>query len=360
VEDLKKLLATPRGKVLAVVLAVLLVGAAFMAMSSLGGPSSGSGAVPPVAPLHPHRTAAAAYHAPATKKTAPVVAHTAKVVAPVAKPQNPAISSTIPAALGAKLIDNEVVVVQIYNPGSAVDPVIDDAEAYAEAKAGAQEAGVGFAAINVNNQAEMNLVAGLVDVSADPFVFIMNRSGKILFERTGYIDRGTIAQAATNALIGTDAQDTQPIGPKDGIAGPYDGYWKARADQVFCAAQDAIKTGVPKSSGSIASTIEVLRIDLSVGSQVIQQLRAIPAVGPDRGTFLSMVDAYAKTQGDIQAAIAALQRTPPSLRRLHAALDKAASDANGWIGLETKIGISCFQTDSGSSSGSSSSSTGSK
>src|SRR5207248_7748744 len=51
---------------------------------------------------------------------------------------HPGIASTIPPALASNLVDHEIAVVEVYDPGKPQDPVIDDAEALKEAVAGAQ------------------------------------------------------------------------------------------------------------------------------------------------------------------------------------------------------------------------------
>jgi hypothetical protein len=318
VNELRKLLSTPRGKAFAagwgvVILALLAFGAIYLA------PSSGTGAV----------------------RTLPVVHHRHEVATKPGIVGHPEISDTIPPALAGKLIDSEVVLVEIYNPGTEVDPVIDDREAYNEAVAGAKAAGIGFAAVNVTDEEEMQLISGLVQVSSDPFLFIIDRSGDLLFQRGGYLDRDTVAQAASNALIGAEASDSTPIGPKDGIAGPYDRYWQAAADNIICEARDRLSV-LPLTAGTLAAARKVLGAQIAIADATVAGLRSIQAVGPQAGPFQALIGEYAKVGADQRAALATIAGSPKfgALKRANL---KIIADAKARDTHAVQVGITCFE-----------------
>jgi hypothetical protein len=311
VDQITKFLATPRGRIMAGAWGVVLFGLVglFLLNSSTG---TGSGAIKPIH-IHPR----------VTKKTPQ----------PAVKPGTPLIASSIPPAIAARLIDHEVAVVEIYDPGAANDPVIADVEANKEAKAGAAAAGAGFAAVDVRDDSDMQIVSSLVTASSDPFLFIVDRSGKILFQRSGYLDAETVAQAAANALAG-QSTDQVPIGPKDGITGPYDGYWKAKVDQLGCdsiAKADAIAAG---------SDREELDAVAKVWSDSLASLEGVRAVGPDAHYLTDIVS-------DVRQAIAQIQVMADALRHhktkaFNAAGARFAAIHNHLFDAEAKAGIACF------------------
>jgi hypothetical protein len=318
VNELRKLLGTSRGKAFAagwgvVILALIAFGAIYLSAGS------GAGAV----------------------KAPPVVHHPHKDAAPQTIAGHPEIASKVPAPLAAKLIDHEVVVVQFYNPGTPADPVIDDREAHTEAVAGAAAAGVGFAGIDVKDDAAMRVISSLLTANSDPSIFIVDRAGDILFQRSGYLDRETLAQAAQNALIGAEAADNVPAGAQDGIAGPYDNYWQAQADKIVCEARDRY-AALPGPATTVAVARKVLRGQVQISHLTVQGLRSVPAVGPKKASFATLVGLYAKVAADQDVALAALLHSPVKYKALHAANDKITEDTKTRDDLAKSIGIACF------------------
>jgi hypothetical protein len=319
VDELKRFLSTPRGRVFAGAWGAVVLGAivAFLAINLTAGTGSGAIKTPLVRPLgHPASTT------PAVSK-------------------HPGIASTIPPALAVVLIDHEIAVIEVYDPGQPRDPVIDDAESLKEAIAGAKQAGAGFAAVDVNNDMELQLLSGLVTVTSDPYLFILDRAGHVLFQRPGYLDADTVAQAAANALIGAQAEDPIPAGPSDGMNGPYDGYWKAKVDQVLCAGEDAsalLRTPA-NSFGALASH---WRAEIAIGASTLAGFRSVQAIGPDKGAYATMVATYGDAQANQAAGLAALLRKPPSLKAFNAAMAKATLAHNDFELLAAKLGLACF------------------
>jgi hypothetical protein len=319
VTELRKLLGTTRGKAFAagwgvVILALIGFGAIYLSAGS------GTGAV----------------------KATPIVHHPHTATTALAVAGHPEIASKVPAPLAAKLIDHEVVVVQFYNPGTPGDPVIDDREAHTEAVAGAAAAGVGFAGVDVNNDGEMQSVSALLTATSDPSLFIIDRSGDVLFQRTGYLDRDTVAQAASNALIGVKAADNQPIGPQDGISGPYDNYWEADADKIICESRDRY-LALPGPATTVSLARSVLRSQVRISDLTVQGLRSVPAVGPNKARFDTLVGLYAKVAADQRLALTALLASPPKYGALAAANKKIAADTKTRDDLAKSSGIACFE-----------------
>jgi hypothetical protein len=318
VNELRKLLGTTRGKAFAagwgvVILALVGFGAIYLSAGT------GTGAV----------------------KAPPIVHHPHKDAAPQVVAGHPEISSKVPTPLAAKLIDHEVLVVQFYDPGTPGDPVIDDREAHNEAVAGAAAAGVGFAGVDVNDDAQMRAVSTLLSATSDPSVYIIDRSGDILFQRSGYLDRDTLAQAASNALIGAKAADEVPAGPKDGIAGPYDNYWEAEADNIVCEARNQFAL-LPPATTALPVARGVMRAQVQISDLTVNGLRGVAAVGPTRARFLSLVGLYAQVAADQHAALAALLHAPPNYAALAAANDKIVDDTKARDDAAKKLGIACF------------------
>ncbi len=69
----------------------------------------------------------------------------------------------------------------------------------AEARAGASAAGVGFVALNVNQESQSRPLTKLLGVLEDPGVLVFRRPGDVFLRLSGYADQQTVAQAARNA-----------------------------------------------------------------------------------------------------------------------------------------------------------------
>jgi hypothetical protein len=85
-------------------------------------------------------------------------------------------------------------VVSLYNPHSEVDGI-----AFAEARAGAQLAGVGFVPLDVLSAPQVEKLTEQVGLMPDPGVLIYTRPAALVGRISGFADKETVAQAAQNA-----------------------------------------------------------------------------------------------------------------------------------------------------------------
>jgi hypothetical protein len=142
-------------------------------------------------------TATPATKAPAVHATrTPTVARKAP-----AKPaaELAALAAGLPVRLAQALGRHEVVVVELTNPTAELDGI-----AFAEARAGAALAGVGFVPLNVLSQSDVGkLTEQLGQVLPDPGLLVFTRPGKLVVRIDGFVDKETVAQAAQNAATGT-------------------------------------------------------------------------------------------------------------------------------------------------------------
>jgi hypothetical protein len=192
-------------------LAVVLVGGG---MTVLGHRDS-SVAAPHVIKHHPfgpglkkQATATAKHSTKATKpraskpKAAKPIATPTVPAAPKASEQPSAVIAAIaaglPNAVAAALGQHATVVVSVYNPYSEVDGI-----AFAEARAGAKLAGVGFVGLNVLSQAEVGKLTQTLGLLPDPGLLVYTRPGTLVARISGFADKETVAQAAQNAAHGT-------------------------------------------------------------------------------------------------------------------------------------------------------------
>jgi hypothetical protein len=137
-----------------------------------------------------HANAASAKAAPA-KATAPKKAAAPKVVPPVAK-------NGLPSSIDAAFAKHAIVVVSVFDPQSSTDAI-----SYAEAKAGAADAGVGFVAISLlDNPLAAALTSSLPDggLLPAPGVLIYRRPGTLVQRIDGFTDRDVVAQAAAASV----------------------------------------------------------------------------------------------------------------------------------------------------------------
>jgi hypothetical protein len=187
-------------------LAVVLIPGGLMFM----GRNSGDSAAPtPVITHHPFgpgvkttttKTATPAAHAtPKTHKAAPAQP---KQHAPVARPKpvvdqaavQAALNAGLPAPLAEALGTHETVVVSLYDPYSQVDGI-----SFAEARAGAALAGVGFVPLNVLSQAQVGKLTAQLGLLPDPGLLVYVRPATLAVKISGFADKETVAQAAQNA-----------------------------------------------------------------------------------------------------------------------------------------------------------------
>jgi hypothetical protein len=170
----------------------------------------GGEATEPVAhKINPHPFGKKKPTATAAKPTTPTPAAKPTTPTPAAKPvrkepprPNPAVLAAfkagLPAPLARAFAQHRVVVVSLYNPYSQVDGI-----AFAEARAGAQLAGVGFVPLNVLSQAQVGKLTEQLGVLPNPGLLIYVRPATLAARISGFADKETVAQAAENAARGT-------------------------------------------------------------------------------------------------------------------------------------------------------------
>jgi hypothetical protein len=179
-------------------LAAVLIGGG-MTMLNRG---ESSVAAPHVLNRHPFGTHAKK-HATAPK-THTATAKPTPAPAPVRKaPQKPsatvvALAAGLPGPVAAALGRHDVVVVSLFNPYSKVDAI-----AFAEARAGARLANVGFVSLDVLLQAQVEKLTEQLGLLPDPGVLVYVRPARLAARISGFADKETVAQAAQNAAHGT-------------------------------------------------------------------------------------------------------------------------------------------------------------
>jgi hypothetical protein len=119
-----------------------------------------------------------------------------KVKTPALPPaaEKAALDAGLPAPIARALGRHAVVVVSLYNPYSQVDGI-----SFAEARAGAQLAGVGFVPLNVLSGPQVEKLTETLGVLPDPGVLIYTRPAALIGRISGFADKETVAQAAQNA-----------------------------------------------------------------------------------------------------------------------------------------------------------------
>jgi hypothetical protein len=178
-----------------------------------GGGGSDSTATPHVIRHHPFGTGVtkATHKTSVAKPAVTPKAHTAKPTTkakpkPVVKPEpvvdlavvKAARVAGLPESLAQALGRSKTVVVSLYDPYSQVDGT-----SFAEAKAGAALAGVGFAPLNVLSQRDVGKLTEQLGLLPDPGVLVYVRPGMLAAKITGFADKETVAQAARNAAAGS-------------------------------------------------------------------------------------------------------------------------------------------------------------
>src|SRR5712692_8829527 len=188
-------------------LAAVLIGGG-MTLLSHGG--SSVAAAPHVIKHHPfgpgakkHATTTPKKHSAHVTKPKPKPTPTPNArAAPTATVQPSAVTAAIAAGLpnpiAVALGQHQTVVVSLYNPYSEVDGI-----AFAEARAGAKIAGVGFVALNVLSEAQIGKLTAMLGLLPDPGLLVYTRPGTLVAKIGGFADKETVAQAAQNAAHGT-------------------------------------------------------------------------------------------------------------------------------------------------------------
>ena len=105
-----------------------------------------------------------------------------------------ALKAGLPLPIARALGRHTVVVVSLYNPYSQVDGI-----SFAEARAGAQLADVGFVSLNVLSQAQVGKLTEQLGLLPNPGLLIYARPSTLAARISGFADKETVAQAAHNA-----------------------------------------------------------------------------------------------------------------------------------------------------------------
>jgi hypothetical protein len=150
---------------------------------------------------HTHKTKVAPAVA-VPKPAAPKEEVAPKVTAPeVAAPkpaptiETPGVAENgLPIVIAQALKKHPVVVVALVVPGGEVDELTE-----AEGKAGAKAAGTGFLTVNILKNSVGRPLAQKLGVIQTPSLVVFQRPGKVFVRFAGFVDRDTVAQAATTA-----------------------------------------------------------------------------------------------------------------------------------------------------------------
>jgi len=186
--------------------AALIVGVGMTVLSHRGSPV----ATPHVIKHHPFGPGVKKHATPAKPATKPKKHSTA--AKPKATPTVPAapkalsrpsaviaaLAAGLPTSIATALGQHQTVVVALYNPYSEVDGI-----AFAEARAGARMAGVGFVPLNVLSEAQVGKLTQVLGLLPDPGLLVYVRPGTLVARISGFADKETVAQAAQNAARGT-------------------------------------------------------------------------------------------------------------------------------------------------------------
>ena len=137
-----------------------------------------------------------------TKPATLRAAQTPTVTVAKPKPQPVLVAKDgLPIALAKELRTHQIVVVSIFDPQSRTDSV-----SYAEARAGASEARVGFVGISLLD----SIAAGALTTAQpsggllpSPGVLVYRRPDLLVYRIDGFADRDTVAQAAIASVTAT-------------------------------------------------------------------------------------------------------------------------------------------------------------
>jgi hypothetical protein len=147
----------------------------------------------------PHKATPAATHKTATK---PTKKHTAAKPKPKPTIDFAAIKAArvagLPEPIALAFGRSKTIVVSLYDPYSQVDGT-----AFAEARAGAALAGVGFVPLSVLSQRDVGKLTQQLGLLPDPGVLVYVRPGNLAAKISGFADKETVAQAAQNAARGS-------------------------------------------------------------------------------------------------------------------------------------------------------------
>jgi hypothetical protein len=142
--------------------------------------------------------------APTTHKTSKTDTKKVAKPKPVARPTvdlkaiAAARAAGLPEPLAQAFGRHRTVVVSLYDPYSQVDGT-----SFAEAKAGAALAGVGFVPLSVLSQRDVGKLTEKLGLLPDPGVLVYVKPSVLAAKIDGFADKETVAQAAENAARGT-------------------------------------------------------------------------------------------------------------------------------------------------------------
>jgi hypothetical protein len=295
----------------------------------LGRGSSTPAAAPVIRPHHRLRHVATTKAAKA-KKAVPAakrrrhVRPKAKAKTPLAPPKvakTNGATDGMPSELSAALAGHSVVIVSLVVPDAPVDEM-----AYAEAKAGAAQAGAGFVRIDASNNDDVQALSTLVNTSADPGNRLLDSPATLVFRQphdlyvrmNGYVDADTIAQAAANAA---------PIATVTSTSAGADTAWIAGAN-AFCTKVklELASKSLPTSSTDLLSYLQSFIGTLKSG---IDKIRGLKPPAGKAARVQAMLDAYDRTFADANAALAAAKRKDAAtFQRLAAKIDREGVEAD--------------------------------
>jgi hypothetical protein len=160
-----------------------------------------------------------AKHAPATPVSKTVVAPAAKTHASAkahAKSAAPKLRlnlvyADLPKPLQWQLAQHKVVVVSLYDPRAEADAI-----SVAEAHAGAVDANAGFLLVSVLDNKVAGVLTALLPgggLLPDPGVLVYRAPGNLALRIDGFVDRASVAQAASNVLAGETSLASTTVTP---------------------------------------------------------------------------------------------------------------------------------------------------
>ena len=162
-------------------------------------------AAPPVVVAKPATAGVASKPAGSRRKAAPQVAKPAAktsvslpTVIAVKRPVRVVGANGLPLTINAALKKHAIVIVSVFDPESATDAI-----SYAEAKAGASSARVGFVGISLlDNSLAAALTSALPSggLLPAPGLLIYRRPGTLVQRIDGFTDRDAVAQAAAASV----------------------------------------------------------------------------------------------------------------------------------------------------------------
>lgn len=148
----------------------------------------------PVVSTTPSTAASSSHSSPSSAKTVKPAAP-AKASAPAKKTPAPVVTANgLPTTVANALHSHKIVVVSVFDPQSTTDAV-----SYAEAKAGAGEAGAGFVGVSVLDSPVAGALTSILPgggLLPEPGVLIYRRPDTLVQLITGFADRDVVAQAA--------------------------------------------------------------------------------------------------------------------------------------------------------------------